>query len=116
VKIQVEDDEDCTPCLSSDTCSSSPNISTHPPPHYPFLLPNSCQTTPSHILLVARICPPPPFQDPTSFFPEPHILPWRQRHQVPPKCWYPTATLHGITSKKTSSWNYEFFLPTTSCL
>jgi len=29
--------------------------------------------------------------------------PWRWRQQVPLKCWYPTATLHGVTVHNTSN-------------
>jgi len=28
----------------------------------------------------------------------------RRRHQGPPKPWYPTAALHGVTTQKTSTW------------
>jgi hypothetical protein len=30
--------------------------------------------------------------------------PWRWRQHGPPKRWYPTATLHGVRTQKTSSW------------
>jgi len=30
--------------------------------------------------------------------------PWRWRHQGPSKHWYPTTTLHGVTTQKTSPW------------
>jgi len=30
-------------------------------------------------------------------------LPWGWRHQDPPKHWYPTTALHGVTSQKTSN-------------
>jgi hypothetical protein len=30
--------------------------------------------------------------------------PWRRRQHWPPKHWYPTTTLHGVTSQKTSKW------------
>jgi hypothetical protein len=31
------------------------------------------------------------------------ILPWTRRRQSSPKRWYPTATLHGVTTQKTST-------------
>jgi len=31
--------------------------------------------------------------------------PWRWRQQCLPKRWYPTATLHGVTNRKTSTWS-----------
>jgi hypothetical protein len=37
----------------------------------------------------------------TSIF----TLPWRWRQHEPLKCWYPTTTLHGVTTQKTSTWN-----------
>jgi len=30
---------------------------------------------------------------------------WRWMQQGPPKRWYPTATLHGVTTQKTTSIN-----------
>jgi len=32
------------------------------------------------------------------------LCPWRWRQQGPPKLWYPTATLQGVTTQKTSTW------------
>jgi hypothetical protein len=35
------------------------------------------------------------------------VMRWRWRQQVPPKRWYPTATLHGVTTQKTSThWSW----------
>jgi hypothetical protein len=31
-------------------------------------------------------------------------LSWRWKHQVPPKCWYLSSRVHGITSQKTIIW------------
>jgi hypothetical protein len=31
--------------------------------------------------------------------------PWRWRQHGPPKCWYPTTALYGITTQRTSTWN-----------
>jgi hypothetical protein len=31
--------------------------------------------------------------------------PWRWRQHGPPKRWYPTTTLQGVTTQKTSTWN-----------
>jgi len=31
--------------------------------------------------------------------------PWRWRRHGPPKRWYHTASLHGVTTQKTSTWN-----------
>jgi hypothetical protein len=39
-------------------------------------------------------------QDTGGFF-----LPWRWRQQGPPKRWCPTATLHGVTTRKVSSYS-----------
>jgi len=32
------------------------------------------------------------------------VTPRRWRQQGPPKRWYPTTTLHGITTQKTMTW------------
>jgi len=32
-----------------------------------------------------------------------HSSPWRGRQQSPPKWWYPTTTLHSITTQKTAT-------------
>jgi len=32
------------------------------------------------------------------------ISTWRCRKKGPPKHWYPTVTLHGVTTQKTSTW------------
>jgi len=29
---------------------------------------------------------------------------WRWRQHGPPKLWYPTTTLHGVTTQKTWNW------------
>jgi len=31
------------------------------------------------------------------------ISPWRWRQQDPPECWYPTATVHGVTTPKSTA-------------
>jgi hypothetical protein len=33
---------------------------------------------------------------------------WRWRQQGAPKRWYPTATLHGVTARKTVTWTFEW--------
>jgi len=35
--------------------------------------------------------------------------PWKWRQHGPPKCWYPTITLHGITTRKTLKYSYPYF-------
>jgi hypothetical protein len=63
-------------------------------PDHHFLLPTGCQTLPLLILHAYIYIP----------YPQPFMLPWRQRQQDCPKHWYPTATLHIITTQKTSTW------------
>jgi hypothetical protein len=42
--------------------------------------------------------------------PSPVTLLWRWRQHGPLKCWYPTTTLHGITTQKTlSTWTTNIF-------
>jgi len=38
--------------------------------------------------------------------------PWRWRQPGYPKCWYPIATLHGVTTQKNSTWMPDWFLET----
>jgi hypothetical protein len=40
--------------------------------------------------------------------------PWRWRQHEPLKCWYPTTTLHGVTTQKTSTWRPSKFLTPSS--
>jgi hypothetical protein len=40
-----------------------------------------------------------------SISPTPASSPWRWRQHGPPKRWYPTTTLHGVTIQNTSTWN-----------
>jgi hypothetical protein len=35
-----------------------------------------------------------------------YISPWRWRQHSHPKRWYPTTTLHGVTTQKTPTWIY----------
>jgi hypothetical protein len=37
----------------------------------------------------------------------PATSPWRWRQHGPLKCWYPTTILHGVTTRKTLTWNVE---------
>jgi len=57
--------------------------------HYPFMLHTACWTLPCLSMLP---------------FPVPFTSPYRWRQQGPPKCWCSTATLHSVTTQKTSYW------------
>jgi len=41
----------------------------------------------------------------TGILPQQYMVsqPWRWRHHGTPKRWYPTTTLHGVTTQKTST-------------
>jgi len=39
-----------------------------------------------------------------ALFPAPFTSPYRWRQQGPLKWWYPTTTLHSVTTQKTSTW------------
>jgi len=41
----------------------------------------------------------------------PLASPWRWRQWGSPKRWHPTATLHGITTQKSSTWVYLYPMP-----
>jgi len=36
--------------------------------------------------------------------------PWRWRHRRPPKRWYPTTTIHGVTTQKTWTWTEDWVM------
>jgi hypothetical protein len=50
---------------------------------------------------VRKLLDTPSYMPPSS---APFTSPWRWRQQGRPKLWYPTSTLHGVTTQKTSVW------------
>jgi hypothetical protein len=71
-----------------------------------------------HSVLGSGLCRPTALQPPPphTLFPSPVTSPWRWRQQGPPKHWYPTTSLHGVTVQKKSTLNlHRRENPTSPC-